>query len=188
MSSSNKEEMYPKTLTDRWLNVLYGCTDSNGDCKAFIEYNVSYYETSLGFAGFLAGFEFLGLSGMEITDDTTKLSAFLMTLSFVFSVIASAILIIQLAWIRSYEGHSFDTIKEIVIKYAAYIDVTAPLVVGSILLFAISVNALVWNIFEDDMIYSIIINVLFGIGFVFLAIILCKFRLKNEKPWLRKDH
>ena len=187
MTTLNKEEI-PQTLTDRWLNVLYGCTDENNDCKGFIEYNVSYYETSLGFSGFLAGFEFLGVSGMEINDDISKLSAFLMTLSFVFLVIALAILIIQLSWIRSYEGHSFDTIKSLVIKYAAFIDVTAPMVVGSILLFAISVNVLVWSIFEDDMIYPIIINTLFGIGFVFLGVILCKFRLRYEKPWLRKDH
>ena len=76
----------PENWKDRWLNVLYANSDGN-NCDEFVGL-VSYYKSSLGVSGFLAGFEFLGLSGIEIDDDTAEIVAFLMTLTFVFAIVS----------------------------------------------------------------------------------------------------
>ncbi len=51
-------EVIPETLKDRWINVLYANSEDE-NCDDFVDLVVNYYESSLGFAGFLAGFEFL---------------------------------------------------------------------------------------------------------------------------------
>eukprot|EP00486_Rosalina_sp_Unknown_P002525 CAMPEP_0201567376 /NCGR_PEP_ID=MMETSP0190_2-20130828/7866_1 /ASSEMBLY_ACC=CAM_ASM_000263 /TAXON_ID=37353 /ORGANISM="Rosalina sp." /LENGTH=160 /DNA_ID=CAMNT_0047987297 /DNA_START=23 /DNA_END=502 /DNA_ORIENTATION=- len=133
----------PGSWRDRWLNVLYGNCDGD-NCDEFVDVVISYYESMLGFSGFLAGFEFLGVSGIEVDSDTTELAAFIMTLAYVFAMMSACILLIQLGWFRFYKGFPTAVVEGAIAKFYYLLDIGAHIVMISLALFIISTMCLVW--------------------------------------------
>lgn len=188
MATVNEDE-YVKRWSDRWLNILYGSIvhSEAGNCDGFVDLCVEYFESCLTFCGFLAGFEFIGLSGLTVKDDYTKAAVFVLVLAFVFALTGSIISLIQLGWIRFYKGHSLKTIKDALNKYVYFMDAAQPFCITSIVLFSIAVNILVWSIFEDDQddIYPLIINIVSGIVYVPCVYMSIKFHILVVKPWVQ---
>eukprot|EP01084_Bolivina_argentea_P152401 265873_1 len=131
-------ESIPQTWKDRWINVLYANSEGE-NCDDFVDLVVNYYESSLGFAGFLAGFEFLGVSGITIEDDVTELAAFFMTLAFLLSIFSAMLLVIQLAWFRFYKGFPTKVVLDVVSKFYYFMDIANQVVIGSLIFFILSV-------------------------------------------------
>lgn len=173
----------PQSWRDRWLNIVYG--NSEGDnCDEFVDVVISYYESMLGFSGFLAGFEFLGVSGIEVDNDTTELAAFIMTLAYVFAMGAACILLIQLGWFRFYKGFPTTVVEAAIAKFYYLLDIGAHIVMISLALFFVSTMALVWDIFQDSQFYAIIIYVAFGMMIIVSLAMSWQFNGKSIKPWV----
>ena len=98
----NKEESaqqvevgeYVKEGDQHWLNIL-NAADENGTADAFLDMMVSYFEGTLGFAGFLAGFQFIGIGGFEIVDDESRIAGFILVVALIISILSASLAIIE---------------------------------------------------------------------------------------------
>eukprot|EP00486_Rosalina_sp_Unknown_P012713 CAMPEP_0201596606 /NCGR_PEP_ID=MMETSP0190_2-20130828/193262_1 /ASSEMBLY_ACC=CAM_ASM_000263 /TAXON_ID=37353 /ORGANISM="Rosalina sp." /LENGTH=130 /DNA_ID=CAMNT_0048057065 /DNA_START=29 /DNA_END=418 /DNA_ORIENTATION=+ len=99
-----------------WLNIL-NAADENGTADDFIEMMVSHFEGTLGFAGFLAGFQFIGIGGFEIVDDTSEVGLFIIVVALIISILSASLAIIELSWLRFWQGFPTTEIRKLVKGY-----------------------------------------------------------------------
>ena len=85
---------YVKESDKHWLNIL-NATEEDGTADNFIDAMVAYFEGILGFAGFLAGFQFIGIGGFDFVDDTSEVAGFILVIALVISILSAPLAIIE---------------------------------------------------------------------------------------------
>ena len=113
-SSAMKFERLPNGDLEMWLSNLEANCDGD-NCDDFVDLMVGYSDATLGFAGFLAGFEFIGLTDLDASNDITLTASFIITLSFTFAIIAGVGSLIQLQYFRFHKGYKKHVVKKAII-------------------------------------------------------------------------